>query len=493
MAFNVKYSEVQDLQNEYQQYETDLRDAEYALNDRILELVGLETFQGTGANAIKGYFSEVHQTLLRGLDSLAHQLATEYGDHYYTRFGEKPILETNANAQWPSSAMNDARKALVSLRDGDLDSAELSLQRAVAAMPAEFQFSVPSATDAKAAVTDEVEHQKKVRDAVKAAEEEGTRTFEGASGDFSAMRESLAALIAACGKGAYTVANYVPGSFQSLMEETGFIDAYNSCAQYQDENAEMLVAAREDSVAKKQVRIEQAAREEAEKKARWAIVGTVASVLVMVGAAAAVVASAGAATPLLIAAKAGVASIGLATATWDTAKRIDQLDQILDGDPYATRSENEALDESADAAKSYGKYQTTQFEADYWNDNGHYYHSSSLSHQADTIGQSFLIDAVTDQGIDQIQDEKTKTAVKVIDTVADEVRDQYFDWKYEMDFKVDGFGIASTIGKCGTIVADYNMDQADAQLNELRDESNSLNEMQQRATAQQSYDWGMTW
>lgn len=488
--FNVKYQEAQELLTDYSSYRVDVLSAARGLGLQVDALSCLDSFEGAGAESIKLYFSETHLLLLASLEGLAEQLVTDYAAQYYAKFEESPISEADDQAQWPSSVMEAAEKKLQGIREGDVADAAKALQTAAACIPDGMSFNIPSSANVEERLTNEETAIEKVRSGVESAEASGAAAFAKRGTDFQALASALSAAIARCASGAVSMTDYEAGAFSAIAEDCGLGDAYDRCHEYQAENAAITISCQKDAINKEQIRIQEEAEKAAEEKEFWAKFGVAASALALIGTAAAVVATVttfGAGTPLLVMSlNVAAGAIGAATAAGDLKDRLDQLGEMQSDAGADVPESNDCVDFGVGATRTGLKAGALDVEGEMYISEGKFWYAAGeatenelekvygMGSMAEGFSKKinagkkvggFLVEQIVDAGIDVIPDEGVKTTAKTGKEIGVGASDVAGIIRDNGSIGLKGSAsIVSTVGKCGTVVADYNIDVADQKI-----------------------------
>lgn len=495
MAFDVKFSEVQDLQNDFTKFSQAMAAADSAVCKSAESVAGLSSFQGTGASNIKLYYQGVHQVISVMIDTLTQQLATQYAKEYYSKFSEGWVSEQDNDAEWSSATMAEAERVLEGLKNGQVERANEWLKHAMDAVPDEYvgAFAMPSPDPLNNTLSGQGNLIRMTREGVQAAEDSGVAAFSGKSDAFERLANAVRMAINKCANGGAAIAS--GGDFWSIVGLDAY-DAFNRCSRYQADNQQVTIEAQKDSINRETMRIEEQKRKEAESKRFWATVGTVASVLVLVGAAAATVASFGTAAPLSVTVLSYSANVlGTAFALKDSVDRADELGKLYAGDDGFDREKlGKEIKAGKDVTKTGLKLGSKMAEGDYREYLGNKARNYGLKNHKEYFVEAadrqfnkadkaysdaslgvgrFMGEQVLDAGIDSIQDERDKADLKAAKESG------FTAWDAGKAF-VKGENLSSAtaviggVGKIGTIYADYNEEQADKKIEVYQQQQNDL-------------------
>lgn len=494
MAFDVKFSEVQDLQNDFTKFSQALFAADSAVCKSAESVAGLSSFQGTGASNIKLYYQEVHRGISVLVDTLTQQLATQYAKEYYSKFSEGWVSEQDNDAEWSSATMAEAERVLEGLKNGQVESANEWLKRAMDAVPDEYAgvFAMPSPDPLNNTLSGQGNRIRMTREGVQAAEDSGVAAFSGKSDAFERLANAVRMAINKCANGGAAIAS--GGDFWSIVGLDAY-DAFNRCSRYQADNQQVTIEAQKDSINRETMRIEEQKRKEAESKRFWATVGTVASMLVLVGAAAATVASFGTAAPLSVTVlSSSVNVLGTAFALKDSVDRADELGKLYAGDDGFDREKlGKEIKAGKDITKTGLKFASKMEEGDYENylsdkalndglknskeafaEADEHFNKANKAYSDAGLGVGrFIGEQVLDARIDGIQDERKKAGLKADKEGWFAVWDSVKAHMKGDDLSAEA-GAIGGVGKIGTIYADYHEEQADRKIEVYQQQQNDL-------------------
>ena len=503
-SFDVLYTDVQNMQNDYATIRGEIDDMIQDLSLDVQGVTGLASFSGSAATKAKTYYQEVHQTyLLPALSALMGQLATDYA-LYYERFMNDPINESVDNARWPHDAMTSYVSDLKGAQSAHLESAETQLAKATSILSGLGSYSIPSSSSVRELVSSEVDLTNKTDEGVAENEQYGVSLFTDAGGEFETLAVALSNAMGACTNGVVGMAGYQSGAFSSVLDSSGLREAYNASVVNQTENAEVTVQSQQDSITQAQTRIEREAKEAAEQKAWWNVLGTIGSVLTIAGAAVATVATGGASTPLLVLAVAGLtattvnelSSIGgrmrenaairngnyytgdNEVLAWGTGEEgQERVDKIQDAQGYLSDVGDSLsdLDEATDFIDKQGNT-IGKRTAEYFGDRADLSLDKGFVNVMNT-GTDMLIDQMKDAYADSPEDELIVDGAKF-------AKNQTLD--YVTDHMIPGNKVnpGSVIGAAGeatSIFADYKCDKCDEVLNDCLERTNQLESLRENA------------
>lgn len=500
-SYDVLLGDVQNMQNDYTTIRGEIGEKLDVLATDMDGIVGMASFSGTAALKAKGYFSEVHQGyLMPAFQALMGQLATDYA-LYYQRFVNDPLYETTDNARWPDSGMKDYIQKLTSQRDSSLTSAESELISASNILAGLGGYSLPTTDATRAQLESEISATQKTVDGVAGTETYGAQLFGGAGGEFDNLLSALSAAIAACENGVVGLGSYHTGAFSAVVGSTGLRDAYNASVANQTQNSDVTVRSQQDSITKAQTRIEREAREAAEEKAKWNVLGTIGSILVIAGAVVGTVATCGAGTPALVSALAIVG--GAATVANETSNiigRSKENSSIRSGNYYTEGNEffaegmgergQEFVDDIQDTQgklKDAGEVLGEGIKSEHFKADNFHYRASEADYNMFRKGGSIAIDA----GFEFFEDNVAKTDEgKLATKITKEVVSQGYDRVTDIGYGPKGpSGIIGATGKVISAVADYNCDQCDERLQNLSEEAGDAARAQSYVGAYDGQYW----
>lgn len=497
--YYVIMDEVDALGTAYDNYQASLIEAFQNLQSSIDDLAALGSFQGDAAVSIKAYFQEVHSMLIGMLWMLAQQLLTDFEKEYGSGFSEQPVSEMRT-AKLPEDGMKDAERAFADMLATELADAESYLREAMNLMPSGVSFSMPSSDGIRSYANEQIDKTAKVREGVRALEDAGYALFANKESDFQELASKVEDAIAACASGAVSLSGYESGAIYSVVDMSGLQVAYENCAADQEENREVVLKACDERIQREQLRIEDAQREAAEKKAFWNVIGTIASVAVVVAGAAAIVATAGTASPLVLAAS----GVGLMSSGKDLGERVGQLYSMSKGDIGADRP-GYTFKEEAGSLKDLAKA------GDKFNDIAEHQGKGNYAEvRRDAAGfTGFLGGKVIDKGIDYVAestgDEEMEAWINAGGEFVSEGYENYVDSAFKAtaggvskgvatgsftsDAIATGAGWVGACGKAVTVVTDHYSEKYDEQIDELERESESLDELQTKRASQSAPAW----
>lgn len=489
-SFDVLYTDVQNMQNDYATLRGEIDDMIQGLGLNVQGVTGLASFSGSAATKAKAYYQEVHQTyLLPALSALMGQLATDYA-LYYERFMKDPINESVDNARWPHDAMTSCVSDLKGAQSAHLESAETQLAKATSILSGLGSYSIPSSSSVRELVSSEVDLTNKTDEGIADNEDYGVSLFTDAGGEFETLAVALSNAMGACTNGVVGMAGYQSGSFSSVLDSSGLREAYNASVANQNENAEVTVQSQQDSITQAQTRIEREAKEAAEEKAWWNVLGTIGSVLTIVGAGVATVATGGASTPLLALAIAGFAATTVNEVS-SIGGRMRENAAILNGNYYTGDNEVLAWGTGEEGQKTVDELQGYQgdlkdlggilgdgVQADAYRDEGFYYRAAESDRKTVTDAGGYLIDKGFDFVEDQVDSDEGKLGVKLTKGIVGELYDRKTYVGYSPRGNTSLIGLA---GEATSAVADYGCDKCDEVLDDCLERTNQLESLRENA------------
>ncbi len=491
-SYYIAVDEVQNMDYQYLSYNNEVQKALESIGASVDRVVGLDTFQGASAQSVKDYFQEVHYMLVDALNKLSKQLKTDFEKEYAPGFFEAPV-SAGAGACLPEKDMKQVEEALRSMVNGDLSDADEYVKKAMSCLPSGVSFSAPNSAVSKALLEGEEDRIRKIREGVRSLEDKGLATLHAEDGVFSEMASSLAAAIAACASGSIPIAAYTSGGFNSVVDSTGLRAAYLRCVNDQTVNRDKVMQAEKNCLDRETIRIKEAEAKALQQKKTACLVGTILSVAVFVAAAAAMVATAGAATPLIFAVKATVAGAAVWTSMNDVADRTKQAwNVVTERDPLADK--REAKDEALKGTAKTGKYigKTLQAEHDVGN-------SGKLMKDATDMRDSFIKEGIN-QTFSEIGkatgNDKAEAYVEATGEVVGEAWSQFSERARDSTMKFDNshqFSVLGSACKAGEAIADYYANEADQKLEDLNNQSQTIEEIRAKSDSGSMHTWSAAW
>lgn len=351
--------------------------------------------------------------------------------------------------------------------------------------------SRPSTSKLETSIGDEIQKVWDLKGRVSDIEGQGKDAFSSMDSEFGNLAQSIIAAIERCNNGQCSVANYTPGSFSQVATETGLRDNYLAAMKNQSENAQLVHDAYDQAYSNIQLRIDDAEKEAAEKKKKWVTVGTVAQFFSVLAGAAAFIATlpvSGIASALVcVTAGAGVLG-GLA----NLDRREKQLNKMEEGDYGADfdKVSTKGLSSAKGIAKNIDKYEKADGSQGSERTVGKV---SSGVGIVTTIIKEEVLDRVWDHMKDKVDDDGFDATIDVTNKLVDKGIDTYADYALKGKVSITASGTVGLVSDCTMIVADYEVEKYDKQIEELGNQREEVAELQEANDRPRTYATSVDW
>lgn len=348
MSYLVKIPEVEELGKGIKGYESQIDSASESLKEAIYAFLVSDSFEGHTGDSMRAYMEEVHIPLIDNVGCLVEQLTSDYACYYMSEY-ESGTTAGDTYGEYSESAFSGAKGKLENLEETYVPSINSYLSHAMECIGGICAVSRPSTSKLETSIGDEIQKVWDLKGRVSDIEGQGKDAFSSMDSEFGNLAQSIIAAIERCNNGQCSVANYTPGSFSQVATETGLRDNYLAAMKNQSENAQLVHDAYDQAYSNIQLRIDDAEKEAAEKKKKWAFLGTVAQATSVLVGAFAIVAMFPVST-IWGAAAVVAGGLGVIDGFSKLGSRGDQLGKMLSGD-YGADLTTLSIDGASDAKK----------------------------------------------------------------------------------------------------------------------------------------------
>ena len=278
-SFYIRIPDATEIDTGYGGFANDVEEAIGNAAISIDALVSLDSLTGRGAEAIKAYFTQVHQTLLYLLLLLVKELDTVYNSPYYQ--GVLQAAKNDSAGEFPSWDMWDKARAFQTFADGDIPPIDSLMRSAVQAAPAGYTFHTPGTDAFRNAMGTKSRKLDTTRESFENAESAGVSALTSTDDNYQRLYRALSAAISQCANGAVSMASYKSGDFHSVTSGLGLQRLAADVQKEQDAKSDIVISTKLQGADNRAMDIERAEREAAEAKKAWALGGEALQAVVL--------------------------------------------------------------------------------------------------------------------------------------------------------------------------------------------------------------------
>lgn len=463
MSFYVKKQDMDEIQESCMQLRSEVVKAAEKMRASVQSLNALTSFEGDAAESIKAYFTQVHQFMTEQADFLMAQLESDF-TKYLALYDDAPIAESR-DAKISEKQLVEKRIWVGNALLECCLITEIFLGKARASLPANANVDIPSASLLSGSLREQADLVAKFQDQVSQAEQSGKTLFGNAEGNFQRVFGALMSILASTKAAQFDITSFSPAAFHSIINKSGFQQAYETALSDQQENYEKMIATEEAVTKRINERLEEEKQKAAAWKGFWSDLGLACEVGILVLGVAAVIGTGGAAAPVLIL-KLGLGGAATISSMNSIKERADQRIKMVNGDIGADRER--LKDIGYKDAKTFGKMTKEGL-------NVYYEPTAGNITKGVGAGGSILIDKGGSYLKDRVDSKEGKLGIDLTTQVASESWDHYIDKIAEGGaYKVDGISTSKAALGFAQKGVDYGADKADDTIEAAQNRQESL-------------------
>ncbi len=299
-SYVVRYQDVVTVQNDYAILRQKIIDSIETSEAAIDAMVSLDTFGGSGAEAIKSYLGEVHLELCGAFLAAVNNLAIKYAKNYCDEFGNSPVQDASFGSSWTYKGMESAENKLKQLVRDDCEDVKGYIKEALlysseAGCPIESIDTSLFEQDC----SNERRLTKEVRKGVSDIEKGVENAFSSQS-DVQALLVGLSGMVGKYACNGASITSYKSGSFSAACKKSGFSSLLKKTRSYNEKNLQGYFDSLEFSSQLELNALTNDIDKKLEQKKYWQWLSFVCTLIEWGGSLTAIF-SAGAAIPLIVA------------------------------------------------------------------------------------------------------------------------------------------------------------------------------------------------